>query len=307
MEADGIRRQTVVFANFRNKVEDFSNRLKAYLDLKGHVGDVIAVVGAQFKEQKMHHAGLFLNNAPGGPPPVDDGSFDAIACLATRWIGAAGWDCPHVHEWMSPDFPTYVCSVDQEKGRIGRRLGASLATDHCVICGSLKSFVQLVGRLYLPEDLDQTNADGAMGLNVYRKHCIDELLDVLDLFVLVDNCLHRLLACRLANPHLPTSDVGLPPCPTDAPQCSCCNGNLASQFTKLLKAGVQTVLFDVFLGEHASTAPPLTLGDSLIRAIRQHQARTRKVEVGPLGGRDGATISHRLTTKAMLPCHLHKI
>jgi hypothetical protein len=44
---------------------------------------------------------------------------------------------------------------------------------------------------------------------------------------------------------------------------------LASQFPKLLKAGVQTVLFDVFLGEHASTAP-LTLGDSLIRAIRQH-------------------------------------
>jgi hypothetical protein len=76
---------------------------------------------------------------------------------------------------------------------------------------------------------------------------------VLDLFVLADDCLHCLLACcRLANPHLPTSDVGLPPCPTDAPQCSCCNGNLASQFPKLLKAGVQT------------------LGNSLIRAIRQH-------------------------------------
>ena len=36
MEADGIRRQIVVFANFRNEVEDFSNRLKACPDLKGH-------------------------------------------------------------------------------------------------------------------------------------------------------------------------------------------------------------------------------------------------------------------------------
>jgi hypothetical protein len=261
MEADGIRRQIVVFANFRNKVEDFSNRLKAYLDLKGHVGDVITVVGTQFKEQKMHHASLFLNDAPGRPPPVDDGSFDAIACLATRSIGAARWDCPHIHEGMSPDFPTDVCSVDQEKGRIGCRLGASPSTDHCVICGSLKSFVQLVGRLHLPEDLDQTNANSAMGLADYRQHCIDELLDVLDLFVLA--------ASRLANPHLPPSNVALPPCPTGAPQCSCCNGTLASQFPKLVKAGVQTVLFDLFLGEHASTAP-LTLGDSLISAIWQH-------------------------------------
>jgi hypothetical protein len=219
MEADGIRPQIVVFAHFRNEVEDF-NRLKAHLDLKGHVGDVIAVVGAQFEEQKMHHAGLFLNGAPGRPPPVDDGSFDAIACLATRQIGSAGWDCPHVHEGMSPDFPTDVCSVDQEKGRIGRRFGASPATDHCVICGSLKSFAQLVGRLHSPEDLDQTNADSGMGLNVCRKHCIDELLDALDLFVLADDCLHCLLACRLANPHLSTSDLGLPPCPTHAPQCS---------------------------------------------------------------------------------------
>jgi hypothetical protein len=237
--------------------------------LKGLLGDVITVVGTQFKEQKMHHAGLFLNDAPGRPPPVDDGSFDAVACLATRSIGAAGWDCPYIHEGMSPDFPTDVCSVDQEKGRIGRRFGASTATDHYVICGSLQSFVQLVGRLYLPEEIDQTNADSAMGIDDYRKHCIDELLDVLDLFVLANDCLHSLLAYRLANPYLPTSDVALPPCPTDAPQCSYCNGALASQFPKLVKAGVQTVLFDVFLGERASTAP-LTLGDSLISAIREY-------------------------------------
>jgi hypothetical protein len=41
MEADAIRCQFVVFANFCNKVEDFSSRLKAYLDLKGYTGDVM--------------------------------------------------------------------------------------------------------------------------------------------------------------------------------------------------------------------------------------------------------------------------
>ena len=175
---------------------------------------------------------------------------------------------------MSPDFPTDACSVDQEKGRIGRRFGASTATDHYVICGSLQSFaVQLVGRLYLPEEIDQTNADSAMGIDDYRKHCVDELLDVLDLFVLANDCLHSLLAYRLANPYLPASDVALPPCPTDAPQCSYCNGALASQFPKLVKAGVQTVLFDVFL----------VLGISIRRSILHFDGEQESVEIVLVG------------------------
>jgi hypothetical protein len=64
MDEDAIRRQVVVFANFRTKVEDFSTRLKAYFDLKGYTSDVITVLGTQYKEQKMHHATLFLNDAP---------------------------------------------------------------------------------------------------------------------------------------------------------------------------------------------------------------------------------------------------
>jgi hypothetical protein len=107
-----------------------------------------------------------------------------------------------------------------------------------------------------------------MGLDDYRKHCIEELLDVLDLFVLADDCLHSLLAHRLANPYLPISDVPLPPCPNDGPQCSYCNGSLASQFPKLQKEGVQTVFFDVFLGDSATGH--LTLGESLISAVRQY-------------------------------------
>jgi hypothetical protein len=272
MDEDAIRRQFVVFANFRNKVEEFSTRLKAYLDLKGYTGDVITVVGTQYKEQKMHHAALFLNDTPDRSRPVDNGVFDAIACLATRTIGAAGWDCRHIHDGMSPDFPTDICSVDQEKGRIGRRPGASTDTDHYVICGSLKSFVQLVARLWLPEDKDHTNDDSAMALDQYRTQCITELLDVLDLFVLANDCLHSLLAIRLSNPFLATAvrNLPLPTCPPEAPQCSYCNGSLANQFPKVLKQGVQSVLFDVFLGEHAEGN--MTLGEGLITALRQYPA-----------------------------------
>jgi hypothetical protein len=93
MEGNAIRRQFVVFANFWNKVEAFSLRLKAYLDLKGYVGDIITVVGTQCQEQKMHHTALFLDDTPNRSRPVDNGIFDAIACLATRIIGATSWDC----------------------------------------------------------------------------------------------------------------------------------------------------------------------------------------------------------------------
>jgi hypothetical protein len=70
MDEDVIRRQFVVFANFRNKVEEFSTLLKAYLDLKGHTGEVITVVGTHYKEQKMHHAALFFNDTPDRSRPV---------------------------------------------------------------------------------------------------------------------------------------------------------------------------------------------------------------------------------------------
>jgi hypothetical protein len=65
LDGDAIPCQFVVFANFCNKVEEFSSCLKAYLDLKGYAGDISTVVGTQYKEQKMYHATLFLNDTPG--------------------------------------------------------------------------------------------------------------------------------------------------------------------------------------------------------------------------------------------------
>jgi hypothetical protein len=89
IDKDTIWRQFVVLANFRNKVEEFSTCLKAYFDLKGYTGDVITVVGTQYKEQNMCHAALFLNDTPDRSRPINNGVFDVIACLATHTIGTA--------------------------------------------------------------------------------------------------------------------------------------------------------------------------------------------------------------------------
>jgi hypothetical protein len=87
MDKDGVRWQFIVFANFCNKVEEFSTCLKAYVDLKGYTGDVITVVGTQYKEQKMHHAALFLKETPSQLCPMDNSVFDVIACLASCTMG----------------------------------------------------------------------------------------------------------------------------------------------------------------------------------------------------------------------------
>ena len=96
MEGNAIRRQFVVFANFRTKIKDFASRLKVYLDLKGYAGDVTTVASTQYKKQKMHHATLFLllflTEAPDSSSPVvDKGFLDAVACLATHTICWCLW------------------------------------------------------------------------------------------------------------------------------------------------------------------------------------------------------------------------
>jgi hypothetical protein len=110
---------------------------------------------------------------------------------------------------------------DQSSNNISDRLHqvstASPQTDHYIVCGLLNSYVQLVRHHWLPEDLDHTNDDSAMGVDEYRTHRTNELLDVLNLFVLA-NCLHCLLAHHLSDPYLPISlhDLPLPPWPSDA-------------------------------------------------------------------------------------------
>ena len=108
-----------------------------------------------------------------------------------------------------------------------------------------------------------------MGLDDCRARCTDKLLDALDSFVLANDCLHSLLARGLANPCLPTSHVALQPCPNDGLQRSCCDGSLASQCRKLLKEDVQTVFFDVFLGNNSTSG--LALDSSLINAAQRSQ------------------------------------
>ena len=178
----------------------------------------------------MHHTALFLNHTSDRSPPVDNGFFDAVAYLATCMIGAAGVGIVLISTMgchLRTSRPIFAMPIRRSKGRIGRRPRAGHHTDHYVLYGWLKSYIQPVGAplaIGVPEDLDQTNADSAMELDHYRTYCIDKLLDVLDLFVLANNGLHSLLAHCLANLYLLIPEGALQPsCPNDGPQYSYCS------------------------------------------------------------------------------------
>jgi hypothetical protein len=114
-----------------------------------------------FKEQKLFYANLFLAginappaNAPAIAPPVIAvpvidppviappiaDVFKPIGCIATRALGAAGWDGRNIFLVMSCDLPTDLCSVVQEKGRAGWRPGSSPTENSYEVCVSLQSY-----------------------------------------------------------------------------------------------------------------------------------------------------------------------
>lgn len=86
----------------------------------------------------------------------------------------------------------------------------------------------------------------------YIAHCIDKLLDVLNLLLLANDCLHCLLAHCLVNPYLPLSLCNIPllmPCPNDDSQCSYCNSiSLASQLPQIIKTSVKICFLLCFYG-----------------------------------------------------------
>ena len=120
------------------------------------------VIGPMFKEQKLFYTNLFLAGVNAPPavtpanlpaiatpgiappviaPPVVD-LFKPIGCIATRTLGAAGWDGPNIFLVMSCDLPTDLCSAAQEKGRAGRRpaAGSSPTKNSYEVCVSLQSY-----------------------------------------------------------------------------------------------------------------------------------------------------------------------
>jgi hypothetical protein len=128
---DGPRHQWIYFCNSQNELESARVKVKKHLNEKDYDGDVVLITGPMTTDQKFYYTNLFLNSSNpidnGAMEPVenDEKLFKPIGCMATHGLGSAGWDGPDVHYVFSPDLPTDICSAAQEKGRVGRRDGAT--------------------------------------------------------------------------------------------------------------------------------------------------------------------------------------
>jgi hypothetical protein len=276
--ANGERKQWILFGNSRKELETLHPRINNLLDEKEYPGDVILITGTMDKEEKFFYTNKFLQS-----PPSDDSTptaesnddratrlYDPLGCLATRSLGGAGWDGPNVHSVISCDIPTSLLSAAQEKGRAGRRQGASFTTDRYFVMLSLRSFDYVLRRIHFPPgtDSDYKTSDAVLSLDEYRKQQERDLLEVLDVFVLPRECLHAALERHLANPYGPTpcSSVMIPPCGSG---CDFCMGVYKKDhLPTVVHAGLKIVLHDLFLGPKA--IKDTTLKDGFVTAIRDY-------------------------------------
>jgi hypothetical protein len=219
------RRQWILFANSRKELETDHLKTREFLDVKSLPGNIVMINGPMFREQKFFYTNLFLNpelidlatllrgNDANKTIQADPDAiaFDAIGCLATRSLGSAGWDGDRVRLVFSVDFPTDLCSASQEKGQAGRWDGARPDTDEYFICASLNSFLYLLKRIHREErDKDFASSDKILPLKEYRQMLLDDLLDLVKMYVLPIECYHCYLARRLANPFMREYNMTVP-------------------------------------------------------------------------------------------------
>lgn len=140
----------------------------------------------------------------------------------------------------------------QEKGRSGRARDAQPSQNVYSMFGSLKSYVHLIRRFYMPLS-QETQATVQSSQRILKRHVhqqqqVDALHEVLEVFVLPTECLHCALERRLANPFIafgvPNDRVPLPPC---VDYCDFCTGAYLNQLVNVVKDGVRSVLIDIFL------------------------------------------------------------
>ena len=213
-------KQWLLYGNSRFKIDQYYPKVCAYLDQHGLTGDVVKVTGPMFKEQKLFYTNLFLAGVNARPavapavappavaalpaidppavaPPIVD-LFKPIGCIATRALGAAGWDGRNIFLVMSCDLPTDLCSVVQEKGRAGRRPGSLPTENSYEVCVSLQSYTYLLRRIHLAPADEHVATEGGyvpisstdiVTLLEYRTQQVTDLFSVLQLFVLPQECM----------------------------------------------------------------------------------------------------------------------
>ena len=206
-------------------------------------------------------------------------SFSPHGCIATRALGAAGWDGRHISLVMSFDLPTDLISVVQEKGRAGHYPGASLGDNRYEVCVTLASYTYLLRRIHRSSDnpdpvLTRCNVDYVpvsssdfIALDAYQTKQEQDLFEILGFLIMPNECQHCILERKLSNPFLSQEGrtVTLPPCQN---ACSYCVGDLTRQLPRIVVRNMQRALVELFIGPESTDR--LILDDTLVDALQDY-------------------------------------
>lgn len=267
--------KVMVYSNSRQRILSLVDKLEIYLDEheKFEDIDVLTLVGTQPREEKAATIDLFINDRT-------DLQLKMNILCATSGVGNAGIDCKETRAVFRIDFPPSIADLSQERGRAGRRDDAS--PEHFVyqvaIC--LESFLHIFRRINHPESRSPQES--------YRKHQLQELMDVASLLASSSDCYYITIENKLGNP-----DVLIE---VEQERCGSCPNCLGTKtFPLVSKNGLKTVLFDLFIS-----------GDNQITERRTPQCVWRSIRNYPNVGillvrsRDSRTVPPLGTIKKIL-------
>ena len=218
--------KVIVYSNTREKILNFAESVKKKMNADNVLKtiDVISLVGTLTKDEKAEFVRIFIN---GSSKHTD---LKVRLLCATSGVGNAGIDCPDVRAVYRIDFPPSILDLAQEKGRVGRRPGATTEDYHYSICYSLESFLYLFKRTLDPTEEYVTEA--------YRKTQIAQLLQVARVLISPESCIQLFLEHLMCRPDN-TDEHTLPFCNA----CTNCVQK-KSTFELVSKDGVTKILAD---------------------------------------------------------------
>ena len=139
---DGLPNKVIVYSNTRERILNFAESIRKRMNSDPEMRsiDIISLVGTFTKEEKAKKIRSFVNGSYRHP------ELKLNLLCATSGVGNAGIESPDVHSVYRVDFPPSILDIAQEKGRAGRRPGASSNDFHYVVCYSLETYLYLFKR-----------------------------------------------------------------------------------------------------------------------------------------------------------------
>ena len=239
----------IVYSNTRSKIINFTESIKKKMDADAIMKniDVITLVGTLTKQEKSSYIRKFVNGSKKHP------QLQIKLLCATSGVGNAGIDCSDVRAVYRIEFPPSILDLVQEKGRAGRRPGATAENYHYIMCYSLETFLYVFKRIYQPKE--------SFANESFRSILINDLLEVALLLVIPDVCFSAALEFTMGRPG---SDLAY------IPKCQMCSNCVQTKptFEPVSKDGVKRILISLFLSTHEDMSYTM---ESVVKFIKEYE------------------------------------